>query len=67
MANMVYYELYLEGIKKKLIEKGLVYEKSLTSRCYPNGKIYPFVLDYGKCNPTEWEKEKDLRIGKLKI
>lgn len=59
MANMVHHEIYCEGIKEKLIEKGVVYEKSLTSRSAPNGKVYPFVLDYGKCNGDEWEKEKE--------
>ena len=58
MANMEYHEVYLDGIKEKLLEKGVVGEKVLTSRCYPEGKTYPFVLDYGKCNREEWEKEK---------
>lgn len=57
MANMVYHELYCEGIKQKLIELGVVYEKSLTSRSAPNGRIYPHVLDYNKCNSEEWQKE----------
>lgn len=58
MANMVYHELYCENLKEKLIEKGVIYEKSLTSRSAPNGRVYPHVLDYGKCNEEEWKKEK---------
>ena len=58
MANMVHHEIYCEGIKEKLLEKGVVGEKVLTSRSYPQGKSFPFVLDYGKCNGEEWEKEK---------
>lgn len=58
MANMVYHEIYCEGIKEKLIKKGVVGEKVLTSKCYPEGKSFPFVLDYEKCNEKEWEKEK---------
>ena len=58
MANMEYHEIYLEGIKEKLLEKGVVGEKKLSSKRYPEGKVFPFVLDYGKCNEKEWAKEK---------
>lgn len=30
MANMEYHEIYLEGIKEKLLEKGVVVEKVLS-------------------------------------
>lgn len=56
---MVYHELYCEGIKEKIIGGGFVGEKVLKSKSAPKGRLYPFVLDYGKCNPEEWEKEKE--------
>ena len=58
MANFVYHELECEGLKEKLINAGVIYEKSLVSRSAPEGRLYPHVLDYYKCNPEEWEKEK---------
>lgn len=58
MANCVYHELICEGIKEKLIRSGVLYEKRLISKGCPEGEIYPYVLDYGKCNPEEWLKEK---------
>lgn len=59
MANIVYHELYCEGIKQKLMDAGVICEKTLTSKSYPKGKVLPHVLDYSKCNREEWEDEKE--------
>ena len=57
MANFVHHTLSCEGIKQKLIDSGVVYEKTLKSKSAPKGRAYPFVLDYAKCDEVEWAKE----------
>ena len=58
MANMVYHEIYCEGIRRKLFGAGVICEKVLTSRTSPQGRFFPYVLDYSKCAPADWAAEK---------
>ena len=65
MANMAYSFLECKGLVEKL--KDVVGPATLHSKWHPEGIRYEHVLDYSKCCPEEWEKQKAkiLEVGVL--
>ena len=58
MADIEIHYLRCRGLKKLLIDAGMVSPRILTCQSSPNGAEFPNVLDFGKCNPAAWEKRK---------
>lgn len=58
MANYVSHHLYGANIKEALIEGGFVKPMTLHSKRHPEGLAFSHVLDYAKCNPEEFAKQK---------